>query len=50
MQSSEEVPHAEPVTGERPAERIRDGLAAFQRGTRDARLTDDWRSEGAPSS
>ncbi|MET8762519.1 nitrate- and nitrite sensing domain-containing protein [Lentzea sp. NPDC004782] len=50
MQSAEEMPHAEPVTGERPAERIRDGLAAFQRGTRDARLTDDWRSEGAPSS
>ncbi|MEU7477713.1 nitrate- and nitrite sensing domain-containing protein [Lentzea sp. NPDC042327] len=45
-----EVPHAEPVTGERSAERTRDGLAAFQRGTRDARLTDDWRSEGAPSS
>lgn len=41
---------AEPVSGDRPAERIRDGLAAFQRGTRDARLTDDWRSEGAPSS
>ncbi|WP_245849153.1 sensor histidine kinase [Lentzea kentuckyensis] len=50
MQSAQETPHAEPVTGERPAERIRDGLAAFQRGTRDARLTDDWRSEGAPSS
>jgi len=50
MQSSEEPPPAEPVTGERPAERTRDGLAAFQRGTRDARLTDDWRSEGAPSS
>ncbi|MGW4212619.1 nitrate- and nitrite sensing domain-containing protein [Lentzea sp. NPDC004789] len=50
MQSAEEMPHAEPMTGERPAERIRDGLAAFQRGTRDARLTDDWRSEGAPSS
>ena len=50
LQSSEEVPHAEPVTGERSAERTRDGLAAFQRGTRDARLTDDWRSEGAPSS
>ncbi|GAB2867994.1 ATP-binding protein [Lentzea nigeriaca] len=45
-----ELPHAEPVTGERSAERTRDGLAAFQRGTRDARLTDDWRSEGAPSS
>ncbi|MFI6099971.1 nitrate- and nitrite sensing domain-containing protein [Lentzea sp. NPDC051213] len=45
-----EVPHAEPVTGERSAERTRDGLAAFQRGTRDARQTDDWRSEGAPSS
>ncbi|MDX8147028.1 nitrate- and nitrite sensing domain-containing protein [Lentzea sp. BCCO 10_0061] len=50
MQSSEEPPPAEPVTGERLAERSRDGLAAFQRGTRDARLTDDWRSEGAPSS
>ncbi|NGY65750.1 histidine kinase [Lentzea sp. NEAU-D13] len=50
MQSAEETPHAEPVSGARPAERIRDGLAAFQRGTRDARLTDDWRSEGAPSS
>ncbi|MFS8095615.1 nitrate- and nitrite sensing domain-containing protein [Lentzea alba] len=50
MQSAEEPPHAEPVTGERSAERTRDGLAAFQRGTRDARLTDDWRSEGAPSS
>ncbi|SMD23072.1 nitrate- and nitrite sensing domain-containing protein [Lentzea albidocapillata] len=50
MQSSEEPPHAEPVTGERSAERARDGFAAFQRGTRDARLTDDWRSEGAPSS
>ncbi|WP_394617448.1 nitrate- and nitrite sensing domain-containing protein [Lentzea sp. JNUCC 0626] len=47
---SEEPPHAEPVTGERSAERTRDGFAAFQRGTRDARLTDDWRSEGAPSS
>ncbi|MGW6931307.1 nitrate- and nitrite sensing domain-containing protein [Lentzea sp. NPDC054927] len=50
MQAADEPQHAEPVTGERPAERIRDGLAAFQRGTRDARLTDDWRSEGAPSS
>ncbi|MEV6716155.1 nitrate- and nitrite sensing domain-containing protein [Lentzea sp. NPDC051208] len=50
MQSSEEPQHAEPVTGERSAERTRDGFAAFQRGTRDARLTDDWRSEGAPSS
>ena len=50
MQSSEEPPHAEPVNGERSAERTRDGFAAFQRGTRDARLTDDWRSEGAPSS
>ncbi|WP_434441890.1 sensor histidine kinase [Lentzea sp. E54] len=50
MQSSEEPPPAEPESGDRPAERIRDGLAAFQRGTRDARLTDDWRSEGAPSS
>ncbi|SDP89683.1 sensor histidine kinase [Lentzea jiangxiensis] len=48
--SEEPPPHAEPVTGERSAERTRDGLAAFQRGTRDARLTDDWRSEGAPSS
>ncbi|HUQ59305.1 nitrate- and nitrite sensing domain-containing protein [Lentzea sp.] len=50
VQSSEEPPRAEPVSSDRPAERIRDGLAAFQRGTRDARLTDDWRSEGAPSS
>jgi signal transduction histidine kinase len=50
MQSAEEPQHAEPATGERSAERTRDGLAAFQRGTRDARLTDDWRSEGAPSS
>ncbi|MFC3897571.1 nitrate- and nitrite sensing domain-containing protein [Lentzea rhizosphaerae] len=50
MQSAEEPSHAEPITGERTAERTRDGLAAFQRGTRDARLTDDWRSEGAPSS
>ncbi|GLY50901.1 nitrate- and nitrite sensing domain-containing protein [Lentzea sp. NBRC 102530] len=50
MHPSEEPPHAEPVTGERSAERTRDGFAAFQRGTRDARLTDDWRSEGAPSS
>ncbi|MDX3663595.1 nitrate- and nitrite sensing domain-containing protein [Streptomyces sp. ID05-26A] len=50
MQSSEEPPHAEPVIGDRSAERTRDGFAAFQRGTRDARLTDDWRSEGAPSS
>ncbi|MET9226513.1 nitrate- and nitrite sensing domain-containing protein [Lentzea sp. NPDC003310] len=50
MQPSEEPHHAEPVTGDRSAERTRDGFAAFQRGTRDARLTDDWRSEGAPSS
>ncbi|WP_233439612.1 MULTISPECIES: sensor histidine kinase [Lentzea] len=50
LMQPEELPHAEPVTGERSAERTRDGLAAFQRGTRDARLTDDWRSEGAPSS
>ncbi|ANZ39171.1 histidine kinase [Lentzea guizhouensis] len=50
LMQSDDVTHAEPVTGERSAERTRDGLAAFQRGTRDARLTDDWRSEGAPSS
>ncbi|SDH17812.1 Signal transduction histidine kinase [Lentzea fradiae] len=50
VQPSEGTPCAEPVSSDRPAERIRDGLAAFQRGTRDARLTDDWRSEGAPSS
>jgi hypothetical protein len=50
LMQPEEAPPAEPVTGERSAERTRDGLAAFQRGTRDARLTDDWRSEGAPSS
>ncbi|HEX7307435.1 nitrate- and nitrite sensing domain-containing protein [Lentzea sp.] len=49
VQSSEETPRAAPVSSDRPAERIRDGLAAFQRGTRDARLSDDWRSEGAPS-
>ncbi|MCP2242793.1 sensor histidine kinase [Lentzea aerocolonigenes] len=50
VQSSEEPSHAEPVSSDWSAERTRDGLAAFQRGTRDARLTDDWRSEGAPSS
>ncbi|NKE61537.1 HAMP domain-containing protein [Lentzea sp. PSKA42] len=50
LMQPEETPHADPVTGEKSAERTRDGLAAFQRGTRDARLTDDWRSEGAPSS
>jgi hypothetical protein len=50
LMQSDDVSHAEPMTGERSAERTRDGLAAFQRGTRDARLTDDWRSEGAPSS
>ncbi len=50
LMDAEEMPHAEPATGERSAERTRDGLAAFQRGTRDARLTDDWKSEGAPSS
>ncbi|MFD9705888.1 nitrate- and nitrite sensing domain-containing protein [Lentzea sp. NPDC059081] len=50
VQSAQEAPPAEPVSSsDRPAERIRDGLAAFQRGTRDARLSDDWRSEGAPS-
>ncbi len=49
LMDAEEVPHAEPVTGERSAERTRDGLAAFQRGTRDARQADDWKSEGAPS-
>ncbi|MFD5828403.1 nitrate- and nitrite sensing domain-containing protein [Lentzea sp. NPDC060358] len=49
VQSAEGAPSAEPVSSDRPAERIRDGLAAFQRGTRDARLSDDWRSEGAPS-
>ncbi|WP_245778167.1 sensor histidine kinase [Lentzea xinjiangensis] len=46
----EEPAHTEPVSRDRSAERTRDGLAAFQRGTRDARLTDDWRAEGAPSS
>ncbi|TWP51987.1 sensor histidine kinase [Lentzea tibetensis] len=47
---SREAEQGPALQSEQSAERTREGLSAFQRGTLDARRTDDWKSEGAPSS